>query len=106
MKKPNLESTKTLKDDMRPEYDFRGAVRGKYYKAMHKGYTVQIHKADGTTVVQNFKIEEGAVMLDPDVRLYFSNSESVNNALRSLIQLTKLVPSKGKEKKNGVGQRK
>ncbi len=106
MKKAKTKSAN--QDDMLPEYDFTGkhGVRGKYYRAYRAGHTVKVYKTDGTVSVQHFKLEEGAVMLQPDVHQYFSNSESVNNALRSLIQLTKLVPSKGKEKKNGVGQRK
>ncbi len=81
-------------EDMRPEYDFssmKGAVRGKYYKAYRAGHRVVIHEADGTTSVQYFKLEEGAVMLEPDVRKYFPNSESVNKALRLLIAI---IPSK------------
>jgi hypothetical protein len=81
---------------MRPEYDFRGAVRGKHYKPLHKGYTVHIHKADGTTVVKHFKLEDGTVMLEPDVRAYFPDSEAVNTALRSLIALMAQMPSKKK----------
>lgn len=65
MKKATTRLLKTPDDEMRPEYDFRGAVRGKYYKPLHKGYTVHIHKADGTTVVKHFKLEEGTVMLQP-----------------------------------------
>jgi hypothetical protein len=78
------------KEDMKPEYDFssmKGAVRGKYYKAYRDGHKVVIHKEDGTTSVQYFKLEDGAVMLEPDVREYFSDSESVNRALRSLIAI-------------------
>jgi len=81
------------KDDMKSEYDFssmKGAVRGKYYKAYRAGHKVEIHRIDGTTSVQYFKLEEGAVMLEPDVRKYFSNSESVNKALRSLIAIIPL----------------
>jgi hypothetical protein len=77
-------------DDMRPEYDFasmKRGVRGKYYKAYRAGHTVKIHKADGTTVVHYFKPEDGAVMLEADVREYFPDSEAVNNALRCLIPL-------------------
>ena len=37
-------------DELRSEYDFRGAVRGKHYKPLHEGYTVHIHQADGTTL--------------------------------------------------------
>ncbi|HZX49154.1 MAG TPA: hypothetical protein VFF47_08065 [Nitrospirota bacterium] len=82
------------KDDMKAEYDFprmKGAVRGKYYKAYRAGHKVEIHQTDGTTSVQFFKLEEGSVMLEPDVRKYFPNSESVNKALRSLIEI---IPSK------------
>jgi len=72
---------------MLPEYEFRGGVRGKHYKAYRRGHTVKIHKADGTTIVQYFTVEDGAVMLEPDAREYFPDSEAVNNALRSLITL-------------------
>ena len=84
------------KEDMRSEYDFssmKGAVRGKYYKAYRDGHKVVIHKEDGTNSVQYFKLEDGAVMLEPDVRKYFSDSESVNRALRSLIAI---LPSKSR----------
>ena len=83
-------------EDMKHEYDFssmKGAVRGKYYKAYRAGHKVKIHQADGTTSVQYFKLEDGAVMLEPDVREYFPNSESVNRVLRSLIAI---FPSKAK----------
>jgi hypothetical protein len=84
----------SVKEDMRPEYDFsslKGAVRGKYYKAYRAGHNVVIHKEDRTVSVQYFKLEEGAVMLEPDVLKIFPNSESVNKALRSLIAI---IPSK------------
>lgn len=58
-------------DDMLPEYDFTGGVSGKHYKAMRKGHTVKIDQADGTTLIQHFKLEEGTALLDPDVRKYF-----------------------------------
>jgi hypothetical protein len=51
-------------DDMRPEYDFSGGVRGKYYERFHQGSNV--------------------VVLDPDVSAAFPNSASVNQALRLL----------------------
>ena len=47
-----------MANDMLPEYDFSGGVRGKHYKAYRKGHTVKIHKADGTVVVQHFKFEK------------------------------------------------
>ena len=77
-----------MKDnDMRAEYDFKSGVRGKHYRAMQDGYTITIHKADGKTVVKDVMPKEGAVVLEPDVRAYFSDSESVNRALRCLIPL-------------------
>ena len=54
---------------MRPEYDFKGmagGVRGKYYKVYRARHTVKIHKANGTIPVQYFKLEDGAVMIEPD----------------------------------------
>ena len=54
-------------DDMRPEYDFSGGVRGKH----HKGYR------QGTNVV----------LLEPEVARVFRDSAAVNRALRMLIDL-------------------
>lgn len=71
--------------DVRKEYDFSKGVRGKHYKAFRAGHIVRVRKADGTIVEQHFKIEEGAVMLDPDVKAHFPDSEAVNSALRALI---------------------
>lgn len=81
-------------DEMRPEYDFTGGVRGKHYHALQAGYTMTIHQADGTTVVKEVKPVTGTVILDPDVRAYFPDSASVNTVLRSLIQL---IPSEAKQ---------
>jgi len=75
---------------MRPEYDFstmKGGVRGKYYKAYREGHRVVVHREDGTDSVQYFKLEDGAVMLEPDVRKYFPTSDAVNKVLRSLIEI-------------------
>ena len=51
-------------DEMRPEYDFSNAVRGKHY--------------------ERFKASSNVVVLDPDVSAVFPNAESVNQALRVL----------------------
>ena len=87
---------KTEKQDieMKPEYDFTGrkGERGKYTQAYRTGHTVRIHQADGTVTEQHFSLEDGAVMLEPDVRAYFPDSESVNAALRSVIELAKHLP--------------
>ena len=87
MKKALTETVQTQDDDMRAEYDFTGGVRGKHYRAMQAGYTITIHKADGTTLVNEVKPVEGAIILEPDVRKYFPDSVSVNTTLRSLIRL-------------------
>lgn len=89
-KKPEVE----LDDDMLPEYDFSKmgkGVRGKFYKAYRAGHTVRIHKEDGTVEVHYYTLEDGAVLLEPDVREYFPDSEAVNEALRGLIAL---IPNK------------
>jgi hypothetical protein len=44
-----------------------------------------IHEDDGSASVQYFTQEDGSVVLDPDVKVHFPDSESVNKALRSLI---------------------
>ncbi len=57
----------TDNDTMRPEYDFSHGVRGKHYEAYRAGTNV--------------------VLLEPDVAKAFTNSESVNQALRLLLRL-------------------
>ncbi len=87
-----------------PEYDFEGkkGVRGKYYQAYRQGHATRIHREDGTVSVQHFTLEEGAVMLEPDVRDYFPTSESVNQALRSLITL---IPRSRRRRHGSVGRK-
>jgi len=57
------------REKMRPEYDIRGGVRGKYYERYRQGTNV--------------------VMLDPDVAAVFQDAEAVNRALRMLIQVAR-----------------
>lgn len=87
MKKPTRDPDQAEVEEMLPEYDFRGGVRGKHARALQQGYTVKVNRLDGTTTVQHFNLPEGAVMLEPDVKEYFPDSESVNHALRTLIEL-------------------
>lgn len=88
-----MKATKKKKnDEMRAEYDFSKAERGKFYRPLDKGYTVHVTKKDGTVEVNHYMLAEGTVLLAPDVLEYFPNSESVNEALRSLIQLMDKVP--------------
>jgi hypothetical protein len=84
--------TKAASDDeLLSEYNFSGGTRGKHARKYQHGHTVKIHKTNGATTIQHFKLEEGAVMLAPDVREYFSDSDAVNQALRALIGL---IPQK------------
>ena len=62
---------------------------------MQAGYTITIHKADGTTVVKDVMPKEGAVVIEPDIRVYFPDSKSVNKTLRCLIPL---MPKKRRAK--------
>ncbi len=90
MKKQTTRQRNMRNDNMRPEYDFKrmkGGVRGKYYKAYRAGHTVKVHKADGRIIVRHFRLQDGAVVLEPQVRKYFHDSEEVNKALRGLIAL-------------------
>ena len=60
-----------IEPDMLPEYDFSGGVRGKYAARFARGTNV--------------------VILDADVAKVFTDSESVNKALRAL---TEIVPKR------------
>ncbi|MCW1967467.1 MAG: hypothetical protein KIH69_005020 [Anaerolineae bacterium] len=90
-----IQTDVTQNKEMKPEYDLKnmkGGVRGKYYQAYHQGHTVQIHRADGSILIQNFNLEDGAVVIAPDVREYFPDAEAVNEALRCLIPLLAKQP--------------
>jgi hypothetical protein len=66
-----MKDSKRVSDELRPEYnfDYSKAIRGKYHRRL---------------------LREGAsvVVLDPDVAEAFRDSASVNEALRSLLELT------------------
>jgi hypothetical protein len=72
-------------EKMRDEYDFSGGVRGKHYRAFRRGHVVKVGRPNGAVEVRYFSRQDGAVMLDPDVRRHFRSSKSVNNALRALV---------------------
>lgn len=86
-------TNKSQPDNMLPEYNLEGkkGVRGKYAETLQKGYSVRVLNEDGTVTVRDFVPKENTVLLDPDVKAYFPDSESVNHALRSLINL---IPEK------------
>jgi len=54
--------SKTVNDEMRSEYDFSNAVRGKHYQSYKKGTNV--------------------VLIEPELYDIFPNAETVNQALR------------------------
>jgi hypothetical protein len=107
MKKANTNQAKSMSknDDMLPEYDFTGkkGLRGKYFRAYQQGHTVKVNQEDGSVTVQYFTLEEGAVMIEPEIRQYFPDTESVNKALRSLIEL---IPSKAAKRVASSGHKK
>jgi hypothetical protein len=75
--------------EMLPEYDFTGkkGTRGKYHQAYRKGHEVRVYEENGEVTIHYFTLEDGAVMLEPDVREYFPTSERVNETLRALISI-------------------
>jgi len=69
------QTKKRKTDELRPEYDFSGGVRGKHHAAYKSGTNV--------------------VLLDSDVAKAFPDSSSVNRALRLLLEIAeKQRPSK------------
>jgi hypothetical protein len=74
-------------EEIRAEYDFSKGVRGKHADALQNGHKTIIHKSDGSTITR----ETRPIILEPDVQVYFPDTESVNQALRGLIAL---VPEK------------
>ena len=62
----NRKARKKTAEEMRSEYDFSSAVRGKYYKRYLEGTNV--------------------VLLEPDVAKRFKTAAAVNDALRSLLR--------------------
>ena len=62
----------SIDDDVRPEYefDYSKAIRGKHFKRL---------LAEGANVI----------VLEPDIAKSFPNSAAVNDALRSLLELTR-----------------
>ena len=75
-----------LKDEMRPEYDISGGVRGRFFKEYQAGTNV--------------------VVLDPDVAAVFENSKKVNRALRLLMEVAnkeaRSVGKKGRASNKGM----
>jgi hypothetical protein len=80
----------TTEPEMLPEYDFsrKQGVRGKYYQAYRQGHTVRVTQEDGTATTQYFTLDDGAVLLAPDVRKYFPDSESVKESVNQALRVS------------------
>lgn len=74
MKKRRKTPASEARDTMRPSYDFRGGVRGKY--------------------VSRYRAGTNVVVLDPDVAAAFPNAAAVNRALRALLDAVPPRPAK------------
>ena len=68
-----MNQAKPNADELRPEYDFSGGVRGKHHAAYKQGTNV--------------------VLLDSDVAKAFPDSSSVNRALRLLLDIAEKPPA-------------
>jgi hypothetical protein len=69
----NQEPETAARDEMRPEYDFSGGVRGKYYEAYMRSSDV--------------------IVLDPDVAEILHDSVAFNEALPLLAKAAKSTPA-------------
>ncbi len=76
-------------DDMKSQYDFSKGKRTDHAQRYQRGHDVRIERADGSVAVRHFTLEDGAVLLEPDIRAVFKDSKAVNRALRCLIPLVR-----------------
>jgi hypothetical protein len=77
-------SAKTLDDDLRPEYDLsqlKGGVRGKYYR----------QAAAGTNLM----------LIEPELAEVFRDADSVNRALRLLMDTAQAVAGSARRRHGG-----
>jgi hypothetical protein len=71
-------SKKSAPDEMRPEYDLRGGVRGKYFAQYQEGTNLGL--------------------LAPDVAKSFPDSEAVNQALRKVLSDQRVAENRTKRR--------
>lgn len=77
-------SAQPIEDDLRPEYDLsglKGGVRGKYYK----------RATEGTNLV----------LIEPDLAKVFPDTDSVNRALRLLLNTASAATARSRSGKRG-----
>jgi len=72
------------KESMKSEYNFSKGIRGKYHNKLRSGVSL-------TVISGKSKLKQNLVFLDPDVAKVFSDSKSVNTALRHILDA---VPKK------------
>ena len=77
---------KNMNDELLPEYnfDYSKAVRGKYHKKLMK---------EGSNII----------VLEPDIADAFHDSESVNKALRSLLEIARSTTSLSSKSEKRAG---
>ena len=81
-------SAKRVNDDLRPEYDLsqlRGGVRGKYYRQATAGTNL--------------------VLIEPDLANVFPNTESVNRALRLLVETAEAAAAPSPRRRRAPNKR-
>jgi hypothetical protein len=77
-----------LDDDLRPEYDlsqFKGGVRGKYYRQAVAGTNL--------------------TLIEPELAEVFRDSESVNRALRLLVDAAEAAAGPGRPRHGTLNRR-
>ncbi|MEK7759957.1 MAG: hypothetical protein AAB433_00110 [Nitrospirota bacterium] len=82
-------SAKSVKDDLRPEYDLtklKGGVRGKYYQRAQAGTNL--------------------VLVEPELAKVFPDAASVNRALRALRDAASAIAGRSKRSRSGAARRK
>lgn len=82
------ESAKTIDDELRPEYDLsqlKGGVRGKYYKRAMAGTNL--------------------VLIEPDLAKRFPDTDSVNRALRLLLDAANSAATSSHRRRSAPNKR-
>jgi hypothetical protein len=81
-------SAKSLDDDLRPEYDLsqlKGGVRGKYYRQATAGTNL--------------------MLIEPELAKVFGDAESVNRALRLLVDTAEAAASPASRRQGAPNKR-
>ncbi len=85
MKKAVTKTVQVEDNDMRTEYDFTGGVRGKYYKRAIAGTNL--------------------VLIEPDLAKAFPDTDSVNRALRTLLDAASVAAGPARRRRSGPHKR-